>query len=915
MPLTPQERQRRRQTDPYFGLAEELSQQPSLAQQKGMANATASVEKKRELDPAQAAADEALQADGTDLADIAESSLRQGWEQLSDFFTGAPERSNEEIAKQADIKSGVTEEGRQRLVGAPQEAVVQSLAKGNYFDAALDAAKAGPGTLADSANVIPELAVGALATSLGGRALAGRRVKKGKEGIGRIFDRVDVARENLAKNAADASKNIAVDALKGVPKAAGQVSLATADITQRQNNDFRELHGRDMDRTELATAYGINLATMLPTPAIIKNLFIPSFKKQMTTEIKTLVKNIKGGSNFKQIMSRVVDGTKKVVAAGGAEAGQEYFQTWAEAINVQMGPKERTTFWKSIQEVIGDEDNQMQALVGAYLGGGAGGTARAVVSVPAVAAGATVDTAKGTAKVAGKTALAVGKGVSNVAKAVVNNAAYKVLSQEERDIIASEAGSRKKLVDIKVKEFEGAAEKVKAAKSLDELRENELYRKVISDTQQERGLTDDQMGDRKVLESIKGKLIRAYRGDIGLLKTELAAQFGQAVAARSAKNIGDATSNAATAAVRAVSPGAKAVIAEVQQYGEQAVKAVKELRSSTALGMIELAANAGKEQTSQILEAARTLSLDDLERTTAVISEFNTDLARKLQNEMGKKEKALERAGIKSKVIVNSENLSPAIKALAGETRLKVGQGASVSSIINQTLAGKIDDVESLDQVFKAVALLESSADFKNQENGAMSRDNMVVVKRKLERTRARLNRDLSAGGIVDKAAKVVGETAGKVAKAAKDAKDSDIVKDTTDNVRTKVEDVRTKIEDSAKKRAAGNVKISPGFKAVIEAVAEGLKKPDQSDALIKSAPDFVKQMNRYGVNNRAEFELFVEQFPEMQENIEFYKAVEEYFPSNIVADEVVDVFANLLLDTSDKIKEAYKKMQPECPV
>jgi len=904
MPLSADEKLQRQLTDPYFGLAESLAL-PSLASQKHATVAAASVEKKRALDPAQAMADEALQADGVGLADIAESSVRQGWEQLYDFFSGGS-RANEEISKAADIASGVTPEARKRIVGDPQEKVIQSLAKGNYFDAAGQAVLAGPATLADSANVIPELAVGALATGLGGRAVAGRRVKKGKEGISRIFDRVDVARDNLAKNAAASSKNIAVDALKGIPKAAGQVSLATADITQRQNNDFRELHGRDMDRGELATSYAINLATMLPTPSIIKNLFIPDFKKQIKTEIGTLTKNIKGGSNFKQIMSRVVDGTKKVTLAGGAEAGQEYFQTWAEAINVQLGPKERETFWKSIQELIGNEDNQLQALAGSFLGGGAGGTARAAISVPAVAAGATLDTAKGTAKVAAKGTVAAVKGAGKVVSAVANNAAYKVLSSEERDVIRSEFNSRKEIVDAKVSEFQSAVDTVKAATTIDELRENPDIAKVVADRQGT--LTDEQLGNRKTLEKLKADVIRTYRGDIGLLKTELAGSTVAAVAKKSAENVGSAASNAAVAAVRAVSPGAKAVIEGVKDLSDKAVKATKELRSSTALGMIELAANAGKEETKQILEAAKTLSLDDLQRVTAVTSEINPTLAKSLDLVIASKNRALERTGVVVKSIVNKQTLDKGIEAASKLPKLASDSVASISSLLNKTAAATFEDLESLSKTEKVVALIEKSEEFKQQIKGAMSRDNMVIVKRKLDRSRARLEKEaaLASRSVGKKVTDAVAENVTPVVKAA------------AESVGKRVGDVTSKLEESGKKKAEEKAAAvyTPELVKELKDLELASGDPKLTKILLERLPAFTKLMRESGITTRADFELFTEQFPGIQKNMDVYDALAEQYPTSVVVDEAVDVFANLLLDTTDKIKDAYNKMNPpECKV
>jgi hypothetical protein len=207
MPLTTDEILQRRLSDPYFGLAEELAA-PSLAATKKMSLAAAHVEKKRAIDPAQASADEAFNVDnyleggpqGVGLSDIAESSLYRGRENLFDFISG---RTQDPGAVQAlaDVEAGVTPEDRKRLVSDPQEKVIQSLAKGGrgYLEAIPQALAAGPATLADSAQVIPELIGGALATAFGGSgaAVLARRGEKLFSGGKKLLKRVETAKEAL----------------------------------------------------------------------------------------------------------------------------------------------------------------------------------------------------------------------------------------------------------------------------------------------------------------------------------------------------------------------------------------------------------------------------------------------------------------------------------------------------------------------------------------------------------------------------------------------------------------------------------------------------------------------------------------------------------------------------------------------
>jgi hypothetical protein len=648
---------------------------------------------------------------------------------------------------------------------------------------------------------------------------------------------------------------------------------------------------------------------MLPTPAIIKNLFIPDFKKHMKNEITTLAKNIKGGSNFKQILKRVGEGMGAITKAGGAEAAQEYAQTWGEAINTQLVPGEREDFWKSVKEMFTDKQNNLDALAGSFLGGGAGGTIKSVTTVPAVTAGAAIDTTKGTAKVAAKTAAAGVKGIKKVASALANNAAYKVLSQEERNVIASEHNSRSQVVELKAKALNNSIETVNAAGSIQEMRADKKIGAVANKIQQEQGVTDADLNKPKALKKLKDGIVRAYKADIALMRTNLAAQAGAAIAAKTAKNVGSAASDAATATVRAVSPGVKAVVDTVKQYGPEAVKAVKELRSSTALGIIELSANAGKEQTKDILEAAKTMSMDDLQRTAAVVANINPDVARGLDQLVRTKNKALERTGRVVKDIVDKHTLSKAVVSAAKLDKIETKDVASMSVILNEATAGVLGDLDSLNKIERVAKLIERTEAFRNQTDGAMSRDSMVIVKRKLNRSRARLMKEQALAErslgtkAVDKAAEGI--------EAVKP-----IIKKAGEKITKKAGEIGDKIEEAAKERAAANVKVSPGFQAVIDAVITTLKDPAQEDALVASAPDFVKQMKRYGVNNRAEFVLFIEQNPELNENMQFFQALDAQYPSNIIADEVSDVLSTLLLSGEQSIRDAYNRMNPpECKV
>lgn len=924
MPLTPDEILQRRLTDPYFGIAEEVAK-PSLAQQKGVSLAAATVEKKRRLDPVQATADELKNsADEAGLGDIFEAGLLASRENIFDFISGheAPEGvdRNEQIRAYAEAEAGLKPGDRQRLVGDSQDKVVDSLAKaslafddnrfldtaGNLAKAAGQSVLAAPGTIAESGSAFVELGIGAAATSLGAGAgipLLARRGKKVFEGGNKLFKAVEKAKGVIAN----------------APRAAAQVSVLSLDQTQSQINDFTKLHGVAPTREQAAGMMVTTMASYMLDPTIISNLFVPKFKKQIGAEIRTLGKNLGNGSNLANIAGRIVDGGKKTLVAGGAEAAQEYLQTWVENLNVGMGPEQRKTFMDSLKGLLSDPKNQQEATLGAFLGFGAGAAIRGAVAAPAVAAGTAVDTAKGTAKVGVKLAAKAVKKTGQAVQAVANKNSFKVLSEQELEVIRSEHESRKTVVNKKVAELEFLAGKVKAANTIEELRGDERLAATVAKRQEASGLTDTQLQDKKVLNRFKHDLVRAYNGDVGLLKTDLAATNAAALVKASGKKVGTQTVAAAKKAVDAVSPGVEAVVDTVTKYGEKTVKAVQELRSSTALGMIELAGNAGKEEIKTIIEAAHSLDKADLDRVTAVIGQINPEVGKQLQRVQLKKDKTLDRFGLKRADITNAETIHPIIKDVAARGSISKGEVADVSIALNETVAGKITDTESLQQVIATVAAVESSADFKAQTNGAMTRSNMVVLKDKLEKTRARLNRDLaeSAKGFTGKAASAVGTAAGAVAKAAKGIKDSETVKNSTDKVRTKVDDVTSGLKESAKKRAQEKsaTVYTPELIKELKDLELASGDPKLTEILLDRLPAFIKLMEESGITSRADFELFTEQFPGINKNMAVYDALSTNYPSNIVVDEVFDVFANVLVDTKDKIKDAYIEMFPACKV
>lgn len=894
-------------TEDLYGPLLSLADRKSISVSEKLAEKKAAMAESQVLTDAKAAQARLLSGDNSpsraeDLFSLANSSIRQSGQVLSDFAKGET-RPNEEIQRQEDIKAGVSEQARQELVTQPTQEVMESVAqaslaldKGDYLEAirqggtaALQGVEAAPGILADSANVVPEIIAGAAGTAVAGSGfgvLANRARKLFNSGE-KFVEGVKKAKKALS------SEQLAIQAAKTLPKTAAQMSVATSTITQRQISDFEAEHGKRPSNERIAQMYAINLATMTAEGGILKQLFVPKFKSEFIQEAKAVVKNLKSGSNLVSMGARVGKGMQKAFAAGGAEAVQEYVQTWAEIINVGVGEDEN--FLKGLKREIGTKDKQIEAAAGAFLGFGAGGVARAAISAPAVAAGTALDATKATGKGAVKTVVGgvklAGKGVA----AVANQASFKVLSQEERDIISSEHESKKVVADAAVERFTTAVDTVKAASTADELRRNPPVAEVVDAYLESKGLTQEDLQDSKTLSRVKHAVVRAYKADIALIKTELEASNLAAIAKRSGKNIQAKSVQAAEDVVTAVTPTIEAATAAVKDLGPKAKQAVEEIRSSTALGMIELAGKASKKEAAAIVTAAKSLSMDDLKRTTNVINQIKPEIGRRLEGVVRAKEKALKRTGLKVNEIVNNENLNPIIRDVAKRAQVAAGEVAAVSSAVNDVVARRIDDLVALKDTETAVAAIEKSRDFKEQLNGAMTKENLESVKRKLAKARVRLEGEaLTTGEQVVRGVKDAVAAATPVVKGA--------VKAATDAVKEATE---TKIE------------VDPKLREQLGILGKVLTNPTEAKDLIARIPGLVKRIQASGIETRKQFEAFIEEFPELQNDVAFFKELDEAFPSDLTAKEVFDNMKTKGVDILEEIKKAYNEINidPECKV
>lgn len=887
----------------------------SLADQKTLDLATKLTEKKIAQGPSeqllpdggrQAAIDRLRRggAEGAGLLDIAKSSIYQGNTRLFDAIHGRS-TDPEELQRIADQVYGITPDDRAQLVGNQQQEVIESLAQGNYLDAIVGGVKAAPGTLADSANVLPDIAAGVVATAVTGGAAAplvfGKKAKSVKGAFDKAGKAIDSAKQHRTR------LQMVKEAAKTLPKTAGQMSVVTADITQAQIAEYEQNYGERPSAERIAQMYAINLVTMTAEGGIIKSLFIPKFKEEFSREALSAVRNIRGGSNLGRFGERLGEAFIKVSKAAGAEAAQEYVQTWADIVNT--GIRENEDFIAGVQRELGKADNQLQAMAGAALGLGAGGLARGVIAAPAVAAGSAVDTVKGTTKTAVK-------GASTLIRKASSTAGYAVLSEEERAQIAKRQEAREEILSRKIAEGESRITAIQKAKTVEDLKQDPIISDIISSYQQEKELTDTAINNPKNFKKVQDALVRRQKGAIKLLTEATRATYAGDIATRTAAGVGTKTVAAAAAAMEAVAPNWEQVVETVKDKAvdmkDSTVKAIKEIRSSTALGMIELAANAGAKESAQILKAAQSLSLDDLNRATAVISEINPDIAKKMQGIKLKKEKALKAAGSLTPDIVNAETLSDAIKEIPDTVdSMEPGQAVGLSLAIDEALAGNITDIEAVTALEKALDLVEKSPEFKNQSRGIMSRDGMVVARTKLKKRRERIERDLADE------AKTAGVKAAEAVKRGATAA-AEKVKETLGPTAEKVEKaIKERAQTKSQEKLAET--ITPRFAEKITRTAEIIQDPEAKPEIMKqdTIDALVAEMKENGIENRADYEVFLDMFPEIASDAELLAAIEQdpAYQTNIVADEVVDWMGSKIVKFGEESKKAFLTLFPGCAV
>jgi hypothetical protein len=93
------------------------------------------------------------------------------------------------------------------------------------------------------------------------------------------------------------------------------------------------------------------------------------------------------------------------------------------------------------------------------------------------------------------------------------------------------------------------------------------------------------------------------------------------------------------------------------------------------------------------------------------------------------------------------------------------------------------------------------------------------------------------------------------------------------------------------------------------------LEDPKQAQILVKSAPDLLKQMKKYGIKTRAQFNAFIEDYPALQTNQDLFNKLDAAYPNPLSTKDMFGIIATAGVDTVKAIKEAYNDMNidPAC--
>ena len=728
--------------------------------------------------------------------------------------------SNQETA---DEIAGVRPGARQRLQEGYQS-VLSNVSEGNYGQAAIEALKVGPGFLADSAASLVEYAAGVGLVATGAGAIPGGALlaKKGKDAV-RSFqglrDAYDAAKSNKVLSKVD-------DAVKSIGKSAAETSFITADIVQNTIQDYRETYdGQDPSAERVMGMIAVNMAAATFQGEIFKRVYFPFSKikggiKNLPKDAQAIQQRFKDDvkkavkyadeTTMRSLLNTIGAGITKIGTAGGAEAVQEYAQAWAEILSVKMSPKEAENLLTGVLNEVQNEENINESIANAFIGGAAGGSGKAITTVPTAAASTALDVTKGAAQLATKPVKA-----ANVKKIVKN-----LSSDQSKQVQANFEIAQRNADDLEQRNAELTAT-LTPAESFDAISDEDVRNDLLSvadglDLQTESGF-----------KTAKNRLLRRYKSDAAVARTAAQAQRATAVAAAETKR-------AASAVAAVVNVDLDKVIEKAQDLGEAAVEEIKNFQSSATLGFAETVLDYTAKQTkggfNKVSDLAKENSPEGIRSVADAIRGKFPEVASRLDSLADQQMEDLKKVGLRTDTLVNSGSLDQSIKSAAQSTTIRPQDLPGLGGVLFETQKGTFEDLQTLETFEKALNK------YKETNQTELDADTIAAIEQNIadQRTRMKaepLQRAADFVGVVAaQADPFIASTADVVSEIAKaTAKGLDtVVGSFVDFVTTRPSEKTEKTVQSGRKGYV--VKNSEGLQSFLDQIGSRVQAIQNSD-------------------------------------------------------------------------------------
>ena len=811
--------------------------------------------------------------------------------EIQNLFGGNADTTSEsgfssplEADKYVGLDPSVRQEG-QRL----QTNVMEDIARGDWWNLPGSIAEAAPFTAADSggsfvaglAGVLGTAAAGAAGGNLLGAPLAATAniALRGK----RLGDSISDTLKEYQK------VKQGLDILGDVGKTASQASVMVAGDVERQVQDYRAETGENPSGARLSGMVLGSFITNTAQVGVFKNLMLPKGKESLK-EIQSLVRTMRPDkSAVVSIASRIRDGVTKIGVAGGAEAAQEYVQTWQQILSKNVNPETGQSLADAVLEELQNPENQLEAATGAALGLGAGGLTKSVTTAPAMGVGIGTDAAVGAVK-----------GTYNVTKDatgyLLNKSARSKLSEEEKRDLRNQYDNASEIVRLKNKDLNRQLGTIRKATTLDDLKADPEIAKVIAKAQESPQFSDEALQDRVAFREFKDIMILNNRKAQEALSDSL-----ESSSLSSFRGRGGKPSTAYTRPITAEET--ETLVTSIAPKGEAAVQAARELESPLAINTINKISAEAKgtvEVSERVLTQAKQLSVHDLDRVAAIVSDSHPEIAKKLNKLANTKAKALERFTPSKSKIIDDSNFDEILAKVADEGIGSDIQMRAVSEALSSTMGKNITSPAVVEKLQNVITSYENTDAFKKQGRGVIHPETLNKWKKRLVFKKESLKKNTNADVVNEKVVPSTPET----------------ITEPPSTI-TEVSPEVTSEGDTGtpKRRTSKNLGASIKKFAVIAEKSANAKEGEDvlpMEEVLSHVPKLVRKLQEEGYTTDKDFKDLVEEYPELEKIPQVSDAIKSgmYDQDTVVRDAGDDIVTPL---SQAKLKEVYEDLYPGC--